>query len=52
MSQIIWFYRGVGVVCGFILGILMVSIMSWLDYRKDCKQYGKEYADELRRRMI
>lgn len=30
--------------------ILLLPVGQWIDYKKDCKKYGKEWADEIRRR--
>ena len=31
--------------------ILLIPIYQWIDYKRDCKKYGKEQADEIWRRM-
>ena len=31
--------------------ILLLPIGQWAEYKKDCKKYGKEQADEIWRRM-
>ena len=31
--------------------ILLLPIGQWGEYKKDCKKYGKEQADEIWRRM-
>lgn len=30
--------------------ILLLPFGQWIDYKRDCKKYGKECADEMRRR--
>ena len=39
------------VVIGWAAAILLVPIIQWTDYKRDCKRYGKEHADEIWRRM-
>lgn len=31
--------------------ILLLPIGQWIEYKKDCKKYGKELADEIWKRM-
>lgn len=31
--------------------IIFVPLAQWIDYKNDCKKYGKEVADEIWRRM-
>lgn len=41
----------VGIVAiGWCIAFLMLPIGQWINYKKDCKKYGKETADEIRRR--
>ena len=48
-------YNSIGVigVIGLMWGIafVLVPILQLFEYIHDCKKYGKEYADELHRRM-
>jgi len=30
--------------------VVCVPLAQWIDYRRNCKKYGKEEADEIRRR--
>lgn len=41
------------IVAGLIALIFVVGIPAgqWIAYRRDCKKYGKETADEIRRRF-
>ena len=39
------------VTIGWVGAILFVPIGQWIQYKKDCKKYGKEQADEIWRRM-
>ena len=32
--------------------ILLLPLAQWIDYKRDCKKYGKEQADEIWKRMI
>jgi len=34
----------------FGIAVLFLPLAQWIDYRRDVKKYGKEYADELARR--
>ena len=36
---------------GWVGAILLLPIAQWIAYKKDCKKYGKEQADEIWRRM-
>ena len=36
---------------GWVGAILLLPIGQWIDYKRDCKKYGKEQADEIWRRM-
>lgn len=41
----------VGIVAiGWGIAFLMLPIVQWIDYKRDCKKYGKKTADEIRRR--
>lgn len=31
--------------------ILLLPIGQWVEYKRDCRKYGKEQADEIWRRM-
>lgn len=31
--------------------ILLLPIGQWIDYKRDCKKYGKDQADEIWKRM-
>ena len=31
--------------------ILLLPVGQWIDYKRDCKKYGKDQADEIWRRM-
>ena len=31
--------------------ILLLPIGQWIEYKQDCRKYGKEQADEIWRRM-
>ena len=35
---------------GWCGAILLLPIAQWIDYKRDCKKYGKKTADEIRRR--
>lgn len=39
------------VVIGWIGAILLLPLAQWIEYKHDCKKYGKEQADEIWRRM-
>ena len=41
------------VIAGIIALMFLVGIPlgQWIAYRRDCKKYGKEIADEFRRRF-
>lgn len=28
-------------------GFLLLSVIQWISYRRDCKKYGKKCADEI-----
>ena len=34
-----------------IIGIIAIPIIQGIDYRRDCKKYGKESADAMRDRF-
>lgn len=34
----------------FGIAVLFLPLAQWIDYRRDVKKYGKEYADEIARR--
>lgn len=36
----------------FPIAFLLVPIAQWIEYKLDCKKYGKEQADEIWKRMI
>ena len=36
---------------GYVGAILLLPIYQRIDYKRDCKKYGKEQADEIWRRM-
>ena len=36
---------------GWATAILLLPIGQWLSYKRDCKKYGEEQADEIWRRM-
>ena len=38
------------VAIGWIGAFLLLPLGQWIDYKMDCKKYGKETADEIRRR--
>ena len=38
------------IAIGYTGAILLYPLVQWIDYRRDCKKYGKETADEIRRR--
>lgn len=38
------------VVIGWVGAILLLPIGQWIEYKRDCKKYGKKTADEIRRR--
>lgn len=37
---------------GLLFGVafLFLPFAQWVGYKRDCKKYGKEYADEIARR--
>ena len=35
----------------WVVTILLLPVGQWVEYKKDCKKYGKEQADEIWRRM-
>lgn len=35
---------------GWVGAIILLPICQWIAYKRDCKKYGKELADEIRRR--
>ena len=39
------------VVFGWAGALLLLPIGQWIEYKMDCKKYGKEQADEIWRRM-
>lgn len=39
------------VAIGWVGAILLLPIGQWLEYKRDCKKYGKEQADEIWKRM-
>lgn len=39
------------VVIGWVGAILLLPIGQWIEYKRDCKKYGKSQADEIWRRM-
>ena len=38
------------VVIGWVGAILLLPIGQWIEYKRDCKRYGKSQADEISRR--
>lgn len=36
---------------GYAGAFLLIPIYQWIDYKRDCKKYGNEQADEIWRRM-
>ena len=36
---------------GWCGAILLLPIGQWISYKRDCRKYGKEQADEIWRRM-
>lgn len=36
----------------FAIAIIIVPVVQWIDYKRDCKKYGKEIADEIARRYL
>lgn len=38
------------IVIGWVIAFIMLPIAQWIDYKRDCKKHGKDYADEIRRR--
>ena len=38
-------------VIGWAGAILLLPLGQWIDYKHDCKKYGKKTADEIWRRM-
>lgn len=36
---------------GWAVAFLLAPIAQWIEYKRDCKKYGKEQADEIWRRM-
>lgn len=39
------------VVIGWVGAILLLPIGQWIEYKRDCKRYGKPKADEIWKRM-
>ena len=37
-----------GLVWG--IALMLIPFAQWISYKRDCKKYGKEYADEIARR--
>ena len=35
----------------WVVTILLLPVGQWIAYKRDCKKYGKEQADEIWRRM-
>lgn len=38
-------------VIGWVGAFLLLPVGQWISYKRDCKKYGKEQADEIWRRM-
>lgn len=34
----------------FGVALLLLPLVQWIAYKRDCKKYGKDYADEMARR--
>ena len=49
MSRLIDALAFVGI--GWAVAFLLLPIGQWICYKRDCKKYGKELADEIWRRM-
>lgn len=47
---IIKYHREILLLC-FPVAFLMVPIAQWIEYKRDCRKYGKELVDEIWRRM-
>ena len=39
------------VIFGWAGALLLLPVGQWIGYKKDCKKYGKEQADEIWKRM-
>ncbi len=54
MEAFIDYLLKIPVIClmGLMFGIaiLQLPFVQWIDHKRDCKKYGKEYADEIARR--
>jgi hypothetical protein len=36
---------------GYVGAFLLLPVGQWIAYKRDCRKYGKEQADEIWRRM-
>lgn len=54
VESIIDFLIEIPVICliGLMYGVafLLLPLAQWIDYKRDVRKYGEEYADEIARR--